>query len=196
MPRGSFTMGSADGEKERFGNEGPQHRVTFSYSFAVGKFSVTFDEWDACVADGGCRGYKPSDQRRGRGRRPVINVSWDDGNAYLASSNAITRMNSASRSRRADRAALPVTAPGQDRPRPYDARHPRGASRFRSARAFASTASLSARLLHLASGADLACRAGEHQLLQEDETSRCATISVRFGLKMTHSRVRQEAGKE
>ena len=45
---------------------------------------MTFDEWDACVADGGCNGYKPDDQDWGRGRRPVINVSWDDAKAYAA----------------------------------------------------------------------------------------------------------------
>src|SRR5262249_50892071 len=45
--------------------------------------AVTFDEWDACVQDGGCRGYAPADQGWGRGRRPVINVSWDDAKAYV-----------------------------------------------------------------------------------------------------------------
>ena len=39
--------------------------------------------WDACVAAGGCNGYKPGDQGWGR-RRPVINVSWDDAKAYVA----------------------------------------------------------------------------------------------------------------
>ena len=34
--------------------------------------------------DGGCNGYKPSDEGWGRGRRPVINVSWDDAQAYVA----------------------------------------------------------------------------------------------------------------
>ena len=43
------------------GRQGPQHRVTLSQPFAVGRFAVTFDEWDACVADGGCKDYKPSD---------------------------------------------------------------------------------------------------------------------------------------
>ena len=41
--------------------------VTFARQFAVGKFAVTFDEWDACVADGGCNGYKPD--RSGLGPR-------------------------------------------------------------------------------------------------------------------------------
>jgi formylglycine-generating enzyme required for sulfatase activity len=78
VPAGFFTMGSpASGE-------GPQHRVTFARPFAVGQFALTFEEWDTCVADGGCNGYKPSDQRWGRGRQPVINVSWDDAKGYVA----------------------------------------------------------------------------------------------------------------
>jgi formylglycine-generating enzyme required for sulfatase activity len=83
-PSGSFTMGSPESEQGRHNNEGPQHQVTLARSFAVGRFAVTFDEWDACVAAGGCNGYKPSDQGWGRGRRPVINVSWDDAKAYAA----------------------------------------------------------------------------------------------------------------
>src|SRR5215471_10347834 len=82
VPAGSFTMGSPDSEEERIEEEGPQHRVTFGKAFGVGTFAVTFEEWDACVADGGCNGYTPSDEGWGRGRRPVINVSWDDANVY------------------------------------------------------------------------------------------------------------------
>ncbi len=83
VPAGSFTMGSPASEAERSADEGPQHMVTIARQFAVGRFEVTFDEWDACAADGGCIGYKPSDEGWGRGRRPVINVSWD--NAKLTS---------------------------------------------------------------------------------------------------------------
>ena len=84
VPAGSFTMGSPKSERYRIYVEGPQHRVTFSQPFAVGRFAVTFDEWDACVADGGCKGYKPSDADWGRGKRPVVNVSWDDAQAYIS----------------------------------------------------------------------------------------------------------------
>ena len=84
VPAGSFTMGSPQSEKGRSYYEGPQHRVTFSQPFAVGKYAVTFDEWDACVADGGCNGYKPSDADWGRGKRPVVNVSWNDAQAYIS----------------------------------------------------------------------------------------------------------------
>jgi formylglycine-generating enzyme required for sulfatase activity len=74
VPAGSFTMGSPTNEPGRSAEEGPQHTVTIARPFAVGRFGVTFDEWDACVVDGGCNGYKPSDEGWGRGRRPVINV--------------------------------------------------------------------------------------------------------------------------
>jgi formylglycine-generating enzyme required for sulfatase activity len=84
MPAGSFTMGSPETELGRKDNESPQHKITFVQKFAVGRFSVTFDEWDACVADGGCNGYSPPDQGWGRGRRPVINVSWNEAQAYFA----------------------------------------------------------------------------------------------------------------
>ncbi|MEZ5890508.1 MAG: formylglycine-generating enzyme family protein [Xanthobacteraceae bacterium] len=84
IPAGSFMMGSPEHEEGRTDYEGPQHRVTFSQPFAIGKYAVTFDEWDACVADGGCNGHQPSDEDWGRGKRPVINVSWDDAQAYIA----------------------------------------------------------------------------------------------------------------
>jgi formylglycine-generating enzyme required for sulfatase activity len=44
---------------------------------------VTFDEWDACIAAGGCK-HRPGDEGWGRGRRPVINVSWNDAKEYVA----------------------------------------------------------------------------------------------------------------
>jgi formylglycine-generating enzyme required for sulfatase activity len=83
-PAGSFIMGSPATELNRAKYEGPQHRVTFARQFAVGKFAVTFDQWDACVTDGSCSGYSPNDESWGRDRRPVINVSWHDANAYVA----------------------------------------------------------------------------------------------------------------
>jgi formylglycine-generating enzyme required for sulfatase activity len=82
VPAGSFTMGSPVSEPERFDEEAQVH-VTIDKPFAVGKFAVTFDEWDACVSDGGCGGYRPSDHDWGRSDRPVINVSWDDARKYV-----------------------------------------------------------------------------------------------------------------
>ena len=56
----------------------------FGHPFAVGVYEVTFGEWDACVSDGGCGGYRPNEWGWGRGRRPVVNVSWKDAKAYVA----------------------------------------------------------------------------------------------------------------
>lgn len=52
-------------------------------NFEVGRYEVTFAQWDACVEAGGCNGYRPDDQRWGRGNRPVINVNWNDAQAYV-----------------------------------------------------------------------------------------------------------------
>ena len=79
---GRFIMGSPSPEPRSLG-EGPQHQVTIPHSFAVGKYEVTFAEWDACVADGGCGGYSPDDQHWGRGNHPVINVNWNDAQSYV-----------------------------------------------------------------------------------------------------------------
>ncbi len=85
VPSGSFTMGSSpSGEEGRDDDEGPQHRVSIGYRLAVGVNEVTFGEWDACVAAGGCRGYVPDDAGWGRGTRPVINVSWADAQSYVS----------------------------------------------------------------------------------------------------------------
>ncbi len=83
LPRGRFMMGSPETEPGRDRDEGPRHRVTIDYDLAVGRYEVTFADWDACVSDGGCGGYRPNDRGWGRGRRPVINVSWDDIRGYL-----------------------------------------------------------------------------------------------------------------
>ena len=80
---GSFMMGSPVGEAGRDGDEGPVHEVVIARPFAVGVYEVTFREWDACVSGGGCGGYRPDDEGWGRGRRPVINVGWEDAKGYV-----------------------------------------------------------------------------------------------------------------
>lgn len=84
VPAGSFMMGSPKSEEGRDTDEGPQRHVAFTFDFAVGKFALTFAEWDACVTMGGCKQYRPSDQDWGRGNQPVINVSWEDAKAYTS----------------------------------------------------------------------------------------------------------------
>lgn len=79
---GSFMMGSPATENGRAGAEGPRHLVTVGRAFAIGKYEVTFDEYDACVADKGCR--QVADNGFGRGRRPVVNVTFADAQRYVA----------------------------------------------------------------------------------------------------------------
>ena len=67
VPAGSFMMGSPASEDRARDDEGPQRKVTIAKPFAVGKFEVTFAEWDACVAAGGCK-HKPDDAGLGAGQ--------------------------------------------------------------------------------------------------------------------------------
>ena len=81
IPGGTFQMGDLSGGGDS--DEKPVHSVTVP-AFEVGKYEVTFAQWDACVADGGCGGYTPDDEGWGRGNRPVIHVSWDDIQLFIA----------------------------------------------------------------------------------------------------------------
>jgi formylglycine-generating enzyme required for sulfatase activity len=79
IPAGKFTMG-CDGKRDDVeggcsDDEKPTHKVTVS-AFQMGKYEVTFDEWDACEKANACP--HAEDEGWGRGKRPVINVSWDD----------------------------------------------------------------------------------------------------------------------
>jgi formylglycine-generating enzyme required for sulfatase activity len=78
IPKGRFQMGDIQGG--RGSNEKPVHWVDINYQFAMGKYEVTFVEYDKFAQATGRK--KPSDRGWGRGRRPVINVSWKDANAY------------------------------------------------------------------------------------------------------------------
>jgi formylglycine-generating enzyme required for sulfatase activity len=77
VPSGTFIMGSRADDRDRFDNEGPSRKVTIAKPFAVGRYEVTFAEWDSCASAGGCK-YRPSDNGWGRDKRPVMRVSWDD----------------------------------------------------------------------------------------------------------------------
>lgn len=81
VPAGEFTMGSDDVESSH-PDEKPAHRVRIGRAFAIGKFEVTFEQWDACVADRGCPPL--ADEDWGRGTRPVINVDYPAARGYAA----------------------------------------------------------------------------------------------------------------
>jgi formylglycine-generating enzyme required for sulfatase activity len=75
-----FTMGETGSYGTLY--ERPLREVTVP-GFSIGKYEVTFDEWDACVRARGCL-READDEGWGRGNRPVINVSWVDAQQYAA----------------------------------------------------------------------------------------------------------------
>lgn len=82
LPAGRFTIGSPATERGRNPDEGPQREVAIAMPLAVSRYPVSFEEWDACLAEGGCNAYRPGDYNWGRGRNPLIFVSWQDARAY------------------------------------------------------------------------------------------------------------------
>jgi len=79
IPAGEFTMGSPPAEQQAEA----QHRVTLAAPFAVSKFEITFDDWDVCVQDSGCDNARLNDEGWGRGRHPVIHMSFDLAKTYV-----------------------------------------------------------------------------------------------------------------
>lgn len=79
IPRGTFVMGSNDAHE----NERPQRKVTIAKPFYLGRFEITFDQWQACFEASACKRL-PDDHKWGKGDRPVMNVAFDDAQDYLA----------------------------------------------------------------------------------------------------------------
>jgi len=76
IPTGSFIMGSNHGSPD----QKPPHKVKIKNAFNMGKYEVTFSQYDAFVKATGQK--KPDDLGWGRGDRPVINVSLKNANDY------------------------------------------------------------------------------------------------------------------
>jgi formylglycine-generating enzyme required for sulfatase activity len=75
LPQGESQLGESEG--------GRRHVATIDYTLAAGRFEVTFAEWDACASAGDCR-RRPRDSGWGRGRQPVIDITWSDARQYAA----------------------------------------------------------------------------------------------------------------
>ena len=75
IPAGNFQMGA----NNAYDDEKPVHKVNVE-AFYIGRYEVTFEEYDAFCEQ--TQREKPSDNGWGRGKRPVINVSWHDAVAY------------------------------------------------------------------------------------------------------------------
>jgi formylglycine-generating enzyme required for sulfatase activity len=81
IPAGSFMMGSADSQEDsEEGDERPVHRVTFKYSFYMGKYEVTQAQWRALM------GTNPSEFVGDE--LPVERVKWSAAQEFLRRLNA------------------------------------------------------------------------------------------------------------
>ena len=78
IPSGTFEMGSLKGRR----SEQPVNKITIYEPLAIGRFEVTFEEWDYCHRVGGCS-RKVHDRNWGRQKRPVINLLYSDIQEYL-----------------------------------------------------------------------------------------------------------------
>ena len=78
IPVGRFRMGCVSG-RGCWDNEKPVREVSIAL-FELSRYEVTFAEYDRFAAATGRE--RARDAGWGRGRRPVINVSWEDAVAY------------------------------------------------------------------------------------------------------------------
>ena len=101
LPAGEFMMGSPEGERGRWDDEGPQHQVTIPKPFAVGKYEVTVGQFKAFIdatkyeVRGICEIYESGNwvlkadlnwENPGfkqTNNHPVVCVSWNDAKAYV-----------------------------------------------------------------------------------------------------------------
>ena len=81
LPPGQFVMKVRQQSAALPGRAQFSKQVSLDQPITISRREVTFAEFDACVADGGCS-HHPDDRGRGRGNRPVSDVSWADADQY------------------------------------------------------------------------------------------------------------------
>ncbi|HQH73014.1 MAG TPA: formylglycine-generating enzyme family protein, partial [bacterium] len=81
IPAGTFVMGSPDSEQDRYSEEGPQHQVTLTKPFYLGKYEVTQAQWQAVM------GSNPSHFQGDN--LPVEMVSWNDCQTFIQQLNQL-----------------------------------------------------------------------------------------------------------
>ena len=83
VPAGVAMLGSPLGESGRQTFEAAPHPVEIGKPFAVGRYAVTFAQWDACYAEGACGHRRLGDLDFGRGNHPAIFATWTEAQLYV-----------------------------------------------------------------------------------------------------------------
>jgi formylglycine-generating enzyme required for sulfatase activity len=84
IPGGINTIGSPDDELGHERGEAPQQNISIRIPLAVGRSEVSFEQYLACIAEGGCGPERPADHDWGYDTQPAIFVSWNDAKRYVA----------------------------------------------------------------------------------------------------------------
>ena len=81
---GKFLMGSPDSESGRHSDEGPQHEVTISRGFYLGKYEVMQGQWQAVM---GTAPWSGQSYVQANPDHPTVYVSWEDAQAFIQKLN-------------------------------------------------------------------------------------------------------------
>ena len=79
VPPGSFIFGENSRNKSSF----KPIKINIPTPLAISRFEITWNEWLFCVKENYCKKI-PSDHGWGKGRLPIINISWFDAKDYVA----------------------------------------------------------------------------------------------------------------
>ena len=77
---GTFVMGSPGTEQERYPNEGPQHEVTISQGFYLGKYEVTQGQWESVMTTAPWSGRS---EVQISAINPAVYISWNDVSDFI-----------------------------------------------------------------------------------------------------------------
>jgi len=87
VPAGSFDMGRSPNEQDSASNEDPQHSVTLTQGFRIGKYEVTKRQWTALMGTTPWSGYPGVLSNLDS---PAVYISWNDAQAFVTALNTYT----------------------------------------------------------------------------------------------------------
>ena len=81
---GTFVIGSPSSEAGRYDDEGPQHEVTISQGFYLGKYEITQGQWEGVM---GATPWSGQDYVQANSNHPAVYISWDDVQSFIHALN-------------------------------------------------------------------------------------------------------------